>query len=139
MDKSELSTLSFDHYIINYINFEFNQSFDQENVELEVDTKVDTSIDSEINKGITSIEMRLWEEAEEKNKPFSLRIKITGYFSSEAEVESEDFAHLCKYNGSAILFPFLRSAIADLTKTANVPPLVLPLINIKNLVEEKEK
>ena len=39
-------------------------------------------------------------------------------------------------NAFAILFPYLRSVITDITK-ASLIPIVLPTINIQNLLEKK--
>lgn len=36
------------------------------------------------------------------------------------------------------MFPFLRSAISDLTRVCNIAPVVLPLINITNFIKEEK-
>ncbi|HLV09553.1 MAG TPA: hypothetical protein VKY40_05045 [Halanaerobiales bacterium] len=53
-------------------------------------------------------------------------------------MKKDDFDYMCKYNGAAILFPFLRSAITDITKASNVTPLVLPLVNIQKYIDGVE-
>ncbi|WP_416358930.1 protein-export chaperone SecB [Caldicellulosiruptor danielii] len=77
--------------------------------------------------------------AEENNFPFSLEISLTGYFRGSENIEREKFIELTKYNGTAILFPYLRSAVSDITKAANINPLILPVINVINFIKEQEK
>lgn len=46
---------------------------------------------------------------------------------------------MLEINGTAILFPYLRSFITTLTSNAGIPPLVLPTLNIQKIIEEKNK
>lgn len=74
--------------------------------------------------------------------PFELDIAISGIFEFDVvndSISSEDFTNLCKMNGTVTLFPFLRSAICDITKACNVRPLIIPLINVSNIVTNEEE
>jgi preprotein translocase subunit SecB len=82
--------------------------------------------------------MIIWDKAHENNKLFRLEIMIRGIFSADDSVK-EDFTYLCEYNGLSILFPFIRSAIADITEAANVSPLILPLINVENFINKHKQ
>lgn len=64
----------------------------------------------------------------EENHPFLMNLVIRGFF----EVSEKNFL----MSAFAILFPYLRSVITDITK-ASLIPIVLPTINIQNLLEEK--
>ena len=64
----------------------------------------------------------------EENHPFLMNIVIRGFF----EISEKSFL----INAFAILFPYLRSIITDITK-ASLIPLVLPIINVQNLIDKK--
>ena len=74
----------------------------------------------------------------EKGAPFNLQFTIDGYFEIEKGMTDEELAQFCKSSGVPILFPYIRSAVTDITKAANVDPLILPLINVRKIVEEPE-
>lgn len=141
MEKNYKSNFYFDNYIIKEMNYYLNTEFEQDSnseIELDLSFNIETSTSSDDNSGYTEIELKVFEEAEENDYPFCLKTSIVGYFSADDDMKHKDFENMCKYNGVSILFPFLRSAITDITKSANISPLILPLINVKNLVEDEK-
>ena len=68
--------------------------------------------------------------------PFSLKVVLNGFFSYAATSKKCEatFDRMCNLNATAILYPYLRSVVTDITKAANVPPLVLPPVNINKLL-----
>lgn len=67
--------------------------------------------------------------AELEGKPyFQVEVSMRGLFerSGETSLPSDQFG---KVNGPAILFPFVREHLANLTLRANLPPILLPPIN----------
>jgi preprotein translocase subunit SecB len=68
-------------------------------------------------------------EAELEGKPFfQVEVSMRGLFerSGETALTPDQFG---KVNGPAILFPFVREHLANLTLRANLPPVLLPPIN----------
>ncbi len=65
--------------------------------------------------------------------PFELYVAITGHFIlNEADNEplNTDLKEsILRKNTAAILFPFLRAIVASITVNANIPSLVLPVLN----------
>ncbi|WP_343002858.1 protein-export chaperone SecB [Intestinibacter bartlettii] len=139
MENNIKSTFKFNNYNITNVRFSINEDFEGENgVELDVSFK--TSIKTSNNgKAIINLTAIVFENCVQNNYPFELEINIQGYFSFDNNLNDEDVLKRCKVNGTSILFPYLRSAITDVTKIANVNPLVLPSINIYNLIKENEK
>ena len=84
------------------------------------------------NEAIITIDCIIFENAIENDYPFTLEITIVGNFEVEGEIEHEDFMRFCELNGTAVLFPYLRGAITNITGSTNLIPLVLPLVNISN-------
>lgn len=63
---------------------------------------------------------------------FDLNVEAVGVFSV-----SEIAAEQLKTNAIAIMFPYLRSQISLLTTQPNMTPVVLPAMNINNLLKKK--
>jgi preprotein translocase subunit SecB len=109
-----------------------------EAIPLQHSIEVVVSASEDLHRGKVTLNSRVFENAEQSNYPFSLEVSLTGYFSTTEIMTREELGRFCEINGTAALFPFLRSAIADVTKAANFQPLLLPLMNIHNLVEQSK-
>lgn len=140
MDKQIKSSLKFEQYQVEKIEFQLNPDCD--NKEIEYDFDLDCEIESKEFKeqhiGAIRLKIIIFKNAVENNYPFELSVSVVGIFSS-CNMDKNKFDKALKLNGTAILFPFLRSTIADITKTANVNVLFLPLINVHKFLEHKEK
>ncbi len=69
---------------------------------------------------------------EEHIMPFSLKAAIVGDFTINdpgEEVDQDVKDNILQRNTVSILFPFLRSIVATVTTTANIPALILPVMN----------
>lgn len=70
--------------------------------------------------------------SEEHPMPFQLKVALVGHFAfhdPEGKVSPENKDYILQKNTVSILFPFLRSIVASLTTNANIPTLVLPIMN----------
>lgn len=69
-----------------------------------------------------------------------LKVVIAGYFTFEADDEVDDdiIYNYYELNGTAILFPYLRSIVSDLTSKGEDSPIILPTINIPALLKSKQ-
>lgn len=67
------------------------------------------------------------------NIPFYLKMKIRGFFTCNPDVDMNDF----KYNGIAILLPYLRSLITSFTAQSGINPIILPPINVYDVFEDE--
>ena len=65
----------------------------------------------------------------ENKVPFSLTIEGGGLFIFETELSDEEIEPIAKVNCAAIIFPYIRENVADLTRRAGFPPLHLPPVN----------
>ena len=133
MSKSRACSLTFIKYYVDNIKFERNINFDPSKK-----VKISYDIDSNIlNLDDTKAEVKLFvnifKDVEEDNKPFEFKLEITGVFA----VENVNDKSLLEQNTIAILFPFARALISTYTANANVPPLILPPINVVKYIESK--
>jgi preprotein translocase subunit SecB len=141
MKEVKATYFKFNNYVIDYINYKYNHKakIEDKPVEVHFSLGTDVNIDKDNMKSAITLKCNIFENAEENNFPFSLEIALTGYFSASKDMDLETFTKLTRYNGTAILFPYLRSAVSDVTKAANVNPLILPVINIANLIKRQEE
>lgn len=69
---------------------------------------------------------------EENQNGFYADIVVKGHFSSSCNPFPSD-------NATAILFPYVRSIVTSICATANIPPLILPVINITDAFKHETK
>lgn len=71
-----------------------------------------------------------------------IRVVLKGLFHIEHDLaqgfESETLQEIFERNTLSILFPYLRSAISDITLKANIDPVIIPTVNINALLASKE-
>lgn len=133
------SGLRFIDYVVNDIEYRANQNFIDQDVTVKFNVFRDVEyLEDENNTILVSLIISIFEDAAENNYPFYLKINMTGIFELDhIHVESrEGFAEV---NAVAILFPYIRALISTITANVNVPPLILPPINVVNLIEEQKK
>ena len=137
MDKNQ-AVIQFNDYKINSIKYIYNPEFQfSEALNVRCNFNIELAMNDEGTKGKLTIIIVVFEDAVENNYPFSLEISITGFFTS-IDLSREEFYNLLKVNGVAVLFPFLRSTVADITKSANVETLILPLFNFVKMMEDQQ-
>lgn len=68
---------------------------------------------------------------EEISAPFKISVEVEGEFS----VEGENCESMIQYNAVAILMPYVRALVTQLTCLAEKPPLFFPIINIYSLID----
>ncbi|MCT3437622.1 hypothetical protein HCY47_03245 [Limosilactobacillus fermentum] len=74
--------------------------------------------------------------------PFNVDVQIEGMFKYNAEEDEAKLGldNLLKKNATAILFPYFRMVISQLTgMSGEYPALVLPTMNIGNLIDRQDK
>lgn len=77
----------------------------------------------------------------EDNSPFELEAMLRGYFEVDKasdEVKEADIIKLYLQNGSAILYPYIRSCVTYLSSTGNYNPVILPTINFYKFIETQD-
>lgn len=72
------------------------------------------------------------------NIPFFINIEGEGIFSFSEEIDKKLIKQFSSINCPAIIFPYIRETIADLTRRAGYPPLHMPSVNFVELAKEKK-
>lgn len=135
------SPLIFKDYIVTETYLKTNLKFKQENmrkVSITQDFSADIAYDM---NGVSYVQLNLEIKNEKNESPFDLSVSIVGFFELNSEdYEEEDYINLLKVNAVAILYPYLRSIVTDITSKANAfNPLILPPMNIASMLNEERK
>ncbi len=64
------------------------------------------------------------------NQPYRIEVAYVGDFEFEASLESEEMEGIARTNCAAILMPYVRQAVTDLSSRGTNGPLLLKPMNI---------
>lgn len=137
--ENSTSSLRFIDYYVNEVQFYNNYAFKGESIKLDFDiTHSIEYTEDEENTFLVTLNIDIFDNAKENNYPFTMNVSITGIFQTNIEdvYRIKKFAEI---NSIAILFPYLRSIVSTYTSNANVQPLILPPINVVNMLKDNRK
>lgn len=116
------------------LRFKLNKDFKPPKDGLPVAIDVKTGRSFSPNKKNLSVKLSVALFPKEKNRPFSMKVTVEGVFAGKDYEQLKKFA---KVHAIAHLFPFVREIIGNTTMKANMPPLLLPPINLSAIQSEK--
>lgn len=132
------SVLSFNGYAVNKLYFEKNNSFDGDKNNVTLSPRLTRKIKAiGENQYIVGLEMSLLNETGKESLPFFIEVELAGKF--EVQPNYADSEVLINQNAVAILFPYLRALVSNLTVNANISPLILPIVNISKIMNEENE
>jgi preprotein translocase subunit SecB len=126
----------FADYHLTKIVFNLNENFLNESVSQD-GIEVTPKFEIDYKKDEKHIFVQLNIEFDNPNAPFNFNIGIVGSFEFDIDISSENMESVVNINCSSLLFPFLRETIADITRRAGFPPLILPPVNFVNLYKNR--
>lgn len=124
-------TISLEKYEIEEITYSRivdDSDFQSENLQV----AVKSGLTEDKKYGKVTLEAKFFDE--EKNKKVSAR--ISGYYTINVEEDSEKYIAI---NGTAILFPYLRSAISMISTLDSQDAVLIPTINVLSILENQEE
>ena len=78
------------------------------------------------------------ESTEAEPKPFDIHVTLVGTFEVEDVAAGSDQEREFVIEGTKLLFPYLRAAVTNLTASAYVAPLNLPVISGPIFPEDRD-
>jgi preprotein translocase subunit SecB len=121
---------------IKKFDFELNEEY-----KLDGEIKLDMNNNIQINKGVdenaqqarVTLSIGIFESIKIDEVPFKIMVDIEGRFKwNKTLEENEEMLELMlKQNAPAILYSYVRPIITIITVEANLPPLVIPLMNFQ--------
>lgn len=130
--------LQFTHYKV--LEIVYNSSLN----ELEEEEIVTPSFSVDIivqEKDYNKAMIKLGVELTDESSNSYVKAVIAGFFvfESDEEMMEEEVVKYYRLNGVAILFPYLRSLVSDVTSKSDSSPVILPTINIQKMLFDSEE
>ena len=98
-------------------------------------------LESRLDEDNNALSVKLGAETpkleEKPNYPFYFDVTVAGFFEFTVPLDEALRKQYAIINCPAILFPYLRETLADLTRRAGFPPLHLPRTNFVKFAREK--
>lgn len=132
------SSLFFDGYVVDEILFKINPEPNLGGEEICLKPNISKQV-LQNHEDKSKYIVKLCFEINNKNTsnaPFELKITLVGRFTLKGEVKNDT---LIQENTVAILFPYLRSLISIVTLNANISPLLLPIMNIAEMLRNSKE
>jgi len=130
MGASEMRLIE---YKVIKINFELNEKFifKREKITIEPFFNRDISKIDDIHYKI-QLGVKISSELNKSLVPFNTEIIISSIFEL---VDWEDSTRnvMAIDNATAIMFPYLRNLLSTITMNGNIPPYILPIVNVSKL------
>lgn len=132
-------------YVFTELSFNIHsQNFNNSNAEpanLLFDTKTRLFEDDEqVDRGELTLSIGInIEEAQQGKATFDMTAVMSGFFTTSEKIPRATMEQKLKNEGIVALFPFLRSAIAELGRMTNerrLPTLILPLVNVSAFIDD---
>ncbi|MDK7902793.1 protein-export chaperone SecB [Staphylococcus epidermidis] len=134
-----MASLIFKDYIVDKMYFKANPNYKEEEngITINPDISVEISNDNEI--AIVKIDADINEDLD--NPVYQVSVTIIGVFEfNQKEADEIKFDELLSSNAIAILYPYLRSLVSELTnKSNNYPNFNLPVMNIVQMLKDNDK
>lgn len=132
------SVLEFKNYIVEKLSYIYNDNFNpDENEELHMSFDINATIFNNGEDDFVKLDGIIG-DAEDKNCPFIIEVTITGVFGFSGK--EHDKGNFLSTSAVAVLFPYLRSLVSDLSGKSNIfPQFKLPLINIISYLKDEDR
>lgn len=121
--------LQFEGYQIEKIIYEKNVETSDEN---NINVEVSTGLNSEKDKGKVELSIHVLESNENRK----LEISLVGFFTF-SNVDDDKKTEILAINGTAILYPYIRSVASMVTSQDSSPAIILPTVNTINFFKNK--
>jgi preprotein translocase subunit SecB len=127
--------MSFDEFRIVKISFSLNKKFKRKSKGVPINPII--AVGHRYNKTKATIFLKV--SLVEANCPFSFDIEGEGKFTFSENINTKMADQFLKINCPAIIFPYIRETVADITRRSGYPPLHLPPVNFIELAKEKQE
>lgn len=130
MGKEIFSELRLDNVVFDHIEFD-RKDFKKSNADPEIRLKVQVG-ENEDSVHRTNLICIITKKDE-----YDINISLSGYFTfqSDSSLDEKKKKDIIENNTVSILMPYLRSEITLLTTQPDMEPVVLPVINVRNLMK----
>lgn len=127
-------------YTVEKIEYELNKNFDFSKPKtIKINPRFSRSVhDLDEHTYEITLSVHIDCEKERDEIPFQASITLSGKFFIES-LESIPNRESIIDNSTAILFPYLRALLTNITSNTSLPPYMLPIMNISQLFKKDYK
>ena len=132
------SSLILHDILVNSVEFKMDENYknlDEAGLRFGFSSETYESEDESMYKITTTTTV---DNGEDKN--LDIKLVMSGYFGFEQEgdLDEDRKNHFIEKNTLAIIFPYIRSYITNLTAQSGAEPIIIPPININALIESEK-
>ncbi|MFO7884249.1 MAG: protein-export chaperone SecB [Desulfobacteraceae bacterium] len=131
------NNFKFVNFRVTQLNYTQNQAFKDNSVSKGIELSPDFNVTYKKNDSTLFVDLSI--SFENPKAPFFLHVILSGLFELKYQPSDEELDKLAHINLAAILFPFLRQVVADMTTKAGFAPLLLPPINFSKAYQNTQK
>lgn len=95
----------------------------------QMDINVDVAIEPEEKKKMIVSETVIFKQLYHDIEQVTIKVKMVGTFETDGTLKEDEFQKFGRINGGAIIFPYIREHISNLSVKAGVGPIILPPVN----------
>lgn len=122
------------NYDVNHLIFKKNNDYNRSDNE-KMNAKPSFTIeclgaDDDSQQYMIRLGCSVFDNPEKNNYPFACKVQVSGIFEI-LDIDNKDA--LLRYNAVAILLPYVRTLISQITAMAEVPTLHIPILNVYEL------
>lgn len=122
---------------LNRIDYQTNKNFafvKELQLEFSNDITITKNAEEGSHEAVVLLKAGIFAEKQLDEVPFQFNMEIEGFFKWTEELAGKEnlLETMLKQNAPAILYSYLRPLITLITVEADMPPLVIPLMNFKN-------
>lgn len=138
-----MASMSFGNFNFSEISYRENKNLNIDNIEkFEVDSDFKATIGYKNDYAFIALKCTVGDTKE--NCPFIINIQLESYFEVEYDEDDkediEEVKNLLSVNAIAILYPYVRSLVSDLTSKANgFETYIMPIANISQYMKDNDK
>ncbi|HGH0720688.1 TPA: protein-export chaperone SecB [Staphylococcus pseudintermedius] len=138
-----MASIGFKNYNFRNFSYRVNENLDIENIDrFEVESDFSAKIAFEDNQAYIIMDCQIGNN--DMSCPFIINVELTGVFDIEFEKDDaqdiKQLKELLSQNAIAILYPYIRSLVSDITSKANsFDTFIMPVANIAKVMKENNK
>lgn len=127
--------ISFEDFRILNLSFSVNPKFEVKGQTIEINPQIAIAKDYDSDKKTLIVRLRI--SLITGDVPFFFDLESVGSFPFDVSPDEQTIERSASINCPAIMFPYVRETIADLTRRAGFAPLHLQPINFVKLAERQ--
>lgn len=129
-----MSNLSLVYYRVSELEYKFNEA-QKPNTTFQIKPKIECKIAKKEDNIFVNLKLKINEDISSP-VPFNLKVVLVGTFKSKEELVLDEAVQKAQVSEvCSILYPYLRSVVANLTVNCNLPAYFLPAITTEHLTQ----